>query len=209
MQRWASQLAQMYMKWAKRQGYAGRIVERYPSDNGGLKSASIELEFKFAYGYLSGERGVHSLIRCSYKTSALPEVLFRRAHLLQDFANLLQNDLSMSKKSNTNAWLVMMHKIHKSLPVQSNTYVTLLLITCLVRFILPTFQASLASVDVIPLFIESSADLPINDEDLHVSYPSFGEENSQTSRASSAVRIQHIPTGVEVQSTGTSIKTTW
>lgn len=74
IQRWALQLAQMYMKWAERQGYTGRIVERYPSINGELKYASIELEFKFAYGYLSGERGVHSLIRCSDSTSALPKV---------------------------------------------------------------------------------------------------------------------------------------
>lgn len=61
----------------------------------------------------------------------------------------------------------------------------------------------MVSVDVIPLFIESSAHLSIDDEDLQVSYPSFGEENSQTSRTPSAVRIRHIPTGVEVQSTGT------
>ncbi|XP_057784611.1 peptide chain release factor PrfB3, chloroplastic [Salvia miltiorrhiza] len=130
-ERWASQLVQMYMKWAERQGYAGRIVERYPSNNGRLKSASIEIEFKFAYGYLSGERGVHSLIRCSDSTS-LP-------------------------------------------------------------------KASLASVDVIPLFIDSSADLLIDDEDIQVSYPSY---NPQTSRASSAVHIHHIPTGLQVQSTG-------
>lgn len=74
IQRWAAQLAQMYVKWAERQGHAGRIVERYPSNNGGLRSATIELEFKFAYGYLSGERGVHSVIRSSENTSALPEV---------------------------------------------------------------------------------------------------------------------------------------
>ncbi|KAH6818737.1 peptide chain release factor [Perilla frutescens var. frutescens] len=134
-ERWASQLAQMYMKWAERQGQAGRIVERCPSNNGGLKSATIELEFKFAYGYLSGERGVHSLIRCSEDTSALPEAI-------------------------------------------------------------------LASVDVIPLFIESSADLSIDDEDMLVSYPSYCEDNPQRSRTSSAVHIQHIPTGLEVQSTG-------
>ncbi|XP_047958801.1 peptide chain release factor PrfB3, chloroplastic isoform X2 [Salvia hispanica] len=134
-ERWALQLAQMYMKWAERQGYAGRIVERYRSCNGELKYASIELEFKFAYGYLSGERGVHSLIRCSDSTSALP-------------------------------------------------------------------KASLASVDVIPLFINSSADLSIEDEDIQVSYPSYCEGNPQMSRASSAVHIHHIPTGVEVQSTG-------
>ncbi|KAL1549909.1 peptide chain release factor PrfB3, chloroplastic-like [Salvia divinorum] len=134
-ERWALQLAQMYMKWAERQGYSGRIVERYPSSNGELKYASIELEFKFAYGYLSGERGVHSLIRCPDSTSGLP-------------------------------------------------------------------KASLASVDVIPLFINSSADLSIEGEDIQVSYPSYCDDNPQMSRASSAVHIHHIPTGVEVQSTG-------
>lgn len=73
---------------------------------------------------------------------------------------------------------------------------------------MPTFQASLASVDVIPLFIDSSADLSIDDEDIQVSYPSHCEGNPRTSRASSAVHIHHIPTGVEVQSTGTSIEPT-
>lgn len=78
-------------------------------------------------------------------------------------------------------------------------------IMCLIRFVLPTSQASLASVDVIPLFINSSADLSIEDEDIQVSYPSYCEGNPQMSRASSAVHIHHIPTGVEVQSTGISI----
>lgn len=73
-QRWTALLAQMYMKWAERQGHAGRIVERQASDNGGIKCATIELEFRFSYGYLSGERGVHSLVRSFEDTSALPEV---------------------------------------------------------------------------------------------------------------------------------------
>lgn len=67
-------LAQMYMKWAERHGHVGRIVERQASKNGGIKSATIELEFRFSYGYLSGEKGVHSLIRSFDDTSALPEV---------------------------------------------------------------------------------------------------------------------------------------
>ncbi|KAL8489430.1 hypothetical protein ACS0TY_024883 [Phlomoides rotata] len=135
-ERWTALLTQMYMKWAERQGHAGRIVERQASDNGGIKSATIELEFRFSYGYLSGERGVHSLIRSFEDTSALPEV-------------------------------------------------------------------SLASVDVIPLFIESSPDLLINDEDILVSYPSNSEHNP--CRTSLAVHIQHLATGLEVQSTGKSI----
>lgn len=64
----------MYTKWAKRQGYKGRVVEKRSSMNGGIKLATIEFEFKFAYGYLSGERGVHHMIRGCQDGSALHEV---------------------------------------------------------------------------------------------------------------------------------------
>ncbi|KAL0339720.1 UNVERIFIED_CONTAM: Peptide chain release factor PrfB3, chloroplastic [Sesamum radiatum] len=61
-------------------------------------------------------------------------------------------------------------------------------------------EATLASVDVVPLFIESSPDLSIDDEDILVSYPSHCEDNP--CRTSPAVHVQHIPTGLEVRSTG-------
>ncbi|XP_027367598.1 peptide chain release factor PrfB3, chloroplastic isoform X3 [Abrus precatorius] len=62
---WAEQLLRMYVRWAKRQGYEGRIVDRCPFKHGGLISATIEFEFECAYGYLSGEKGFHHLIRGS------------------------------------------------------------------------------------------------------------------------------------------------
>lgn len=52
----------MYTKWARKLGYKGRVVEKRSSTNGGLKSATIEFEYEFAYGYLSGEAGVHYII---------------------------------------------------------------------------------------------------------------------------------------------------
>lgn len=70
VQIWASRLLRMYTNWAKRQGQKGRVVEKHSSTNGGIKTASIEFEFKFAYGYLSGEKGVHSMIRGSQDGSA-------------------------------------------------------------------------------------------------------------------------------------------
>lgn len=63
----------MYGKWAKKQGYIGRVVERYPSKSGGIKSATIEFEFECAYGYLLGEKGVHYMIG-SQNGSVLHEV---------------------------------------------------------------------------------------------------------------------------------------
>lgn len=62
---WAEQLLRMYLKWAEKQGLRGRVVEKCLSKNGGIKSATIEFESKYAYGYLSGERGVHSMIHHS------------------------------------------------------------------------------------------------------------------------------------------------
>ncbi|XP_061349663.1 peptide chain release factor PrfB3, chloroplastic isoform X2 [Gastrolobium bilobum] len=71
---WAEQLQSMYLKWAKKQGYEGRIVDRCLFKNGGINSATIELEFECAYGYLSGEKGVHYLIRGSLDESSQLEV---------------------------------------------------------------------------------------------------------------------------------------
>jgi hypothetical protein len=73
IQIWAEKLLSMYSKWAKKQGYTGRVVEKYPSKSGGIKSATIEFEFEFAYGYLLGEKGVHYMIG-SQNGSVLHEV---------------------------------------------------------------------------------------------------------------------------------------
>ena len=74
LQVWAEQLLSMYIKWAKKQGYRGRVVEKNLSTNGGIKSATIEFEFEYAYGFLSGERGVHCMIRSSQNGSVHNEV---------------------------------------------------------------------------------------------------------------------------------------
>lgn len=50
------------MKWAEKIGYEGRLVEKRSCLNGGIRSAAIEFEFEYAYGYLSGERGIHCKI---------------------------------------------------------------------------------------------------------------------------------------------------
>ncbi|XP_009346980.2 peptide chain release factor PrfB3, chloroplastic [Pyrus x bretschneideri] len=68
---WVKQLLSMYTKWAKKLGYKGRVVEKHSSTNGGITSATIEFEFAFAYGYLSGETGVHYLTS-SQNVSDLP-----------------------------------------------------------------------------------------------------------------------------------------
>ncbi|KAF9679589.1 hypothetical protein SADUNF_Sadunf06G0030500 [Salix dunnii] len=59
---WTEELLNMYVKWAEKLGYEGRLVEKHPSMHGGIESATIEFEFECAYGYLFGERGIHHKI---------------------------------------------------------------------------------------------------------------------------------------------------
>ncbi|KAI3772665.1 hypothetical protein L6452_03856 [Arctium lappa] len=129
---WAEQLVGMYMKWAKKQGFKGRIVEKKcASKTGGIKSVIIEFEYKHAYGYLLGERGTHRMI------TSHPESLS---------------------------------------------------------------EVSSAAVDVVPLFLEETPELIVDEKDLKVSYLSLCKEDQ--GRKGPIVQIQHSPTGLTVQSSG-------
>ncbi|KAL9671105.1 hypothetical protein QQ045_008671 [Rhodiola kirilowii] len=65
---WVEQLLSMYTKWAAKRGFKGRLVDMNSSSGSGLKSATIDLEFQFAYGYLAGEKGIHRMISSYSKT---------------------------------------------------------------------------------------------------------------------------------------------
>ncbi|KAL9236770.1 hypothetical protein vseg_011403 [Gypsophila vaccaria] len=59
---WAERLLNMYINWAEKKGRKGRVLEKYSLKGGGIKSATTEFEFEFAYGYLLGEEGVHHMM---------------------------------------------------------------------------------------------------------------------------------------------------
>lgn len=64
-QDWAEMLLRMYTRWAERHNYKVYLVDELEGDGAGIKSATIEIEGKFAYGYLKAENGVHRLVRIS------------------------------------------------------------------------------------------------------------------------------------------------
>jgi len=64
-QDWAYMLYRMYTRWAERHDMEYRLLNWIDDDEGGIKSASIEIEGENAYGYLRGEAGVHRLVRIS------------------------------------------------------------------------------------------------------------------------------------------------
>ncbi len=64
-QDWASMLLRMYTMWAEKNGYKVSEVDLQDGDVAGIKSATIQIDGEFAYGYLKGESGVHRLVRIS------------------------------------------------------------------------------------------------------------------------------------------------
>jgi peptide chain release factor 2 len=64
-QDWASMLLRMYIMWAEKHGYKVHELNYQAGEVAGIKSASIEVEGDFAYGYLKSEIGVHRLVRVS------------------------------------------------------------------------------------------------------------------------------------------------
>ncbi|XP_077227903.1 high chlorophyll fluorescent 109 [Tasmannia lanceolata] len=64
-QDWADMLLRMYVRWGEQQRYKTKVVEKSMGEEAGIKSATIELEGRFAYGYLSGEKGTHRIVRQS------------------------------------------------------------------------------------------------------------------------------------------------
>ena len=64
-QDWGEMLLRMYTRWSEQQGFKTEMLEYQPGEGAGIKSASLRVEGRFAYGYLKAENGVHRLVRIS------------------------------------------------------------------------------------------------------------------------------------------------
>ncbi len=64
-QDWAEMLLRMYTRYAERSGYSPTLLEYQEAEEAGIKSASLRVEGRYAFGYLRAESGVHRLVRMS------------------------------------------------------------------------------------------------------------------------------------------------
>jgi peptide chain release factor 2 len=99
-QDWAAMLMRMYLRWAEKSGYRTEILDSSEGEEAGIKSATISVSGKYAYGYLRSEKGVHRLVRLSPFDSAhrrhtsftlvevLPQVAFDSPEVQIDPADL-------------------------------------------------------------------------------------------------------------------------
>jgi peptide chain release factor 2 len=64
-QDWAEILLRMYLRWAEKRAFRTQILDFQPGEEAGLKSATVEMEGEYAFGYARAESGIHRLVRIS------------------------------------------------------------------------------------------------------------------------------------------------
>jgi peptide chain release factor 2 len=93
-QDWAELLLRMYTRWSEQNGYRLHMVEKSDGDEAGLKSVTLEIEGRYAYGYLKGEKGTHRLVRISpFNANGKRQTSFAGVEVMPILNNTVELDI--------------------------------------------------------------------------------------------------------------------
>ncbi len=96
-QDWAQMLMRMYIMWGEKHGYAVREIDLQEGDGAGIKSATLEFEGDFGYGYLKSENGVHRLVRISpFDSNARRHTSFASVYVYPLIDDTIDIDLNLA-----------------------------------------------------------------------------------------------------------------
>jgi len=93
-QDWAEMLLRMYFRWAEDHRYKVHEVERSDGDEAGIKSVTLEIDGRYAYGYLRSEKGTHRLVRISpFNANDKRQTSFAGVEIMPLIDNSVQLDI--------------------------------------------------------------------------------------------------------------------
>jgi len=90
-QDWAEMLLRMYLRWSERHNFKTEIYEYNEGEEAGIKSATVEITGRYAYGYLRSEAGTHRLIRLSpFDAAHRRHTSFARVEVMPDIEDTIE-----------------------------------------------------------------------------------------------------------------------
>jgi peptide chain release factor 2 len=96
-QDWANMLLRMYTRWAEQHGFKVEYLEETSGEEAGIKSATIEVKGRNAFGWLKSEDGVHRLVRISpFDSNARRHTSFASVNVYPVIDDRIQVDIKES-----------------------------------------------------------------------------------------------------------------
>lgn len=94
-QDWVEILLRMYLRWAEEKNFTAEILDQLPGDEAGIKSVTVIIKGRYAYGYLRSEMGIHRLVRISpFDTGGRRHTSFASVFIFPELDDTIEVDIN-------------------------------------------------------------------------------------------------------------------